>query len=427
MSDGYSFDMDEKQSDEISILAARVFTPRTPISTRDLFAGRWEKLTQLADAVSQPGLHVIIYGERGVGKTSLANIIQPLLLAFDDMRQQASSDSVRPVIKVNAVDGDTFATLWTRAFDEIWWEKDRPQFGFRAISGKETIQLREALSLPDELTTDHVRRTLSLLPGSVFIFDEYDRMPKTSANMNTDLVKTLSDFAVETTIVLVGVANTIDSLVENHASISRSLIQIQLPRMRPHELEEIIQKGEDALGMRFDDDAKGHIVRMSQGLPHYTHLVSQFSVREACKRLSTTVTTEHVQRAFQTAAEQSLQTVRERFSKAVHSAHKDSLYGDVLLACAIAAANTTDEAGYFQAADVEKPLRMILSGRKVQISTYNRHLGEFCEPKRGCVLQRSGPPRGYRYRFSDPLVPPYVIMTGINRGTLPDKTWLMVD
>src|ERR1017187_1498602 len=61
----------------LSAAAGKVLQPRTPITNRELFAGRWSQLTTVADAVAQPGLHVAIYGERGVGKTSLANVVKP--------------------------------------------------------------------------------------------------------------------------------------------------------------------------------------------------------------------------------------------------------------------------------------------------------------------------------------------------------------
>src|SRR5690349_10398978 len=73
---------------ELSLAAANAFQPRTPITTKELFAGRWNQMTTLADAVSQPGLHVVIYGERGVGKTSLANVVKPLISVLLDGQQR---------------------------------------------------------------------------------------------------------------------------------------------------------------------------------------------------------------------------------------------------------------------------------------------------------------------------------------------------
>jgi replication-associated recombination protein RarA len=80
-----------EQADKLDISASQTFRPRTPIATRDLFAGRWGQIKTLADAVSQSGLHVVIYGERGVGKTSLSNVIKPIIQAFDEDKQGHAS------------------------------------------------------------------------------------------------------------------------------------------------------------------------------------------------------------------------------------------------------------------------------------------------------------------------------------------------
>src|SRR5271168_2712118 len=59
-----------------SLIAKKVFTPATPISRKALFAGRHEQLTQAIGVMSQPGQHAIVFGERGVGKTSLVSVLQ---------------------------------------------------------------------------------------------------------------------------------------------------------------------------------------------------------------------------------------------------------------------------------------------------------------------------------------------------------------
>ena len=49
------------------------FSPGAPIKEQQMFAGREAEARTLVDAVLQRGRHAIVYGERGVGKTSLAN------------------------------------------------------------------------------------------------------------------------------------------------------------------------------------------------------------------------------------------------------------------------------------------------------------------------------------------------------------------
>src|ERR1700733_13370267 len=50
------------------------FSPSAPIDRRDVFAGRRDQLAALYTVMRQRGQHAVIYGERGVGKTSLASI-----------------------------------------------------------------------------------------------------------------------------------------------------------------------------------------------------------------------------------------------------------------------------------------------------------------------------------------------------------------
>ena len=75
---------DASDFEDLVARATTVFQPRTPITTRELFAGRWSELMAVVDAVNQVGLHAVIFGERGVGKTSLANVIAPTIFAVDD-------------------------------------------------------------------------------------------------------------------------------------------------------------------------------------------------------------------------------------------------------------------------------------------------------------------------------------------------------
>ena len=65
---------------------AQAFTPSAPIDDLELFAGRLQQVQVVVNAVVQKGQHVALYGERGVGKTSLANILGDLFNAPDDRR-----------------------------------------------------------------------------------------------------------------------------------------------------------------------------------------------------------------------------------------------------------------------------------------------------------------------------------------------------
>lgn len=393
----------------LDLLASKTFRPRTPIATRDLFAGRWDQITTLIDAVNQAGLHPVIYGERGVGKTSLSNVIGPIVATFD---QEDPTRGQRLVIKTIASSDDTFSSLWHSLFSQITWKDNRPVYG--VLPGSKAPQpLRKAFNLGDVLTVDDVRKVVSMMPGAVYIIDEFDRAAHKASKNFTDLMKALSDFGVECTVILVGVAETIDALMSDHASISRALVQVLLPRMRPEELREILTKAEESLKIKFSVEAASLIVNLSQGLPHYTHLLGLHSVRMSAARQMDQIERDAVFDALKEAVRQAQQTVTEKHTKATRSAHRDALYKHVLLGCALAATHSRDALGYFNPGSVAGPLSRILN-RPVQIAAFSHHLSEFCAPKRAEVLERTGQQRNYRFRFRDPLLVPFVLMDAMN-------------
>jgi hypothetical protein len=124
--------------------------------------------------------------------------------------------------------------------------------------------------------------------------------------------------------------------------------------------------------------------------------------------LSRLVDLQDVHKSFENAVEQAVQSIQQVYLKAIHSAYKDALYEQVILACAAASSSAKDALGYFHPADVVAPLAHILKRPNVKIATFPKHITEFCVKERRPVLERSGIPRAFKFRFIDPLLPPYI-------------------
>ncbi len=70
-----------KTADDWRVLgyeATEVFSPSAPVDESDLFAGRVPQLRKMIDGVFERGKHAVLFGERGVGKTSLAKVFHKL-------------------------------------------------------------------------------------------------------------------------------------------------------------------------------------------------------------------------------------------------------------------------------------------------------------------------------------------------------------
>jgi Cdc6-like AAA superfamily ATPase len=370
------------------------FTPSAPIDKRTLFAGRFDQLRDAVTAVSQKGQHAVIYGERGVGKTSLANVV------YETFGDQVNKPACGPI---NCDESMTFSSLWHAAFREMY------------LPGDKTLDSQA----PADIRPDDVRHILQGIKKTVIVFDEVDRIgDRTATTKLADCIKNLSDHGIDTTIVLVGVADSVDTLIAEHVSIERNLKQIPMPRMSGNELKEVICNGSKICGMAIRDEAANQILALSQGLPHYTHLLALNAFQDAVERGSADVCERDVDTAIRRALKTAQHSVVSGYHKAVTSPRRDNLYAQVLLACAMA---ETDSLGFFYAGSVRDPMSKIM-GRPYEIPTFSQHMKAFCTLDRGPILSRTGLKRRYRFRFVNPLMQPYVIMNGLTSGLIrPDQ------
>lgn len=398
--------MTPEEQKRLGFEAGRVFTPAAPIDEKTLFAGRKEQLRKVVDTVNQRGQHAIIFGERGVGKTSMANVLSSSITAGI------------PVLAphVNCDSKDTHSSLWLKVLSEIQLSREIRPAGFGTEPSVTVTNPAE--NLPKTLTAEDVRRVLiRLSQGAILllIIDEFDRLSDPSdRRMFADTIKTLSDHSVGATVVLVGVADTVEQLIGEHQSVERALVQIPMPRMSVGELEEIVKTGLSRLEMEIEPEALVHISSLSQGLPHYTHLLGLHAARRAIDRGELRVTLSDVDSAIKVALDQAQQSVRGLYNKAIRSPRKESLYAQVLLACAL---SETDELGYFPAGAVKAPMSKLMK-KPYDIPSFSRHLYDFCEAKRGPVLEKIGGKRTFRFRFINPLMQPFVTMRGLRDGLI---------
>lgn len=369
---------------------ARVFTPGAPVVSRDLFAGRVTQVLDITMAIAQPGKHVLLYGERGVGKTSLANVLSEFLAPISGANETTA--------RVNCTSQDNFYSIWAKAFREL---------------NLEVPDSWSAHRLPDP---DEVRSFLGKVrPPAIVIFDEFDRIEDDDAlSLMADTIKAMSDHVVATKLVIVGVADSIDQLIGEHESVQRAIEEIAMPRMDTDELISIIDTGLSVVGMQIRDSARRRIGKLAEGLPHYVHLLMLESAQRAVADDRLLVTNADVSKAIEVAVQR--HSLLKEYSTAIQSSRRDNLFSRVLISCALAEKNRL---GYFTAGSVREPMSRIM-GKPYEIPAFAPHLKAFTELDRGCVLKREGVERRYTYRFRNPLLQPFTVLTALAEGTLPD-------
>ncbi len=377
-----------------------------PIDEEDLFAGRATEIRKILETVLSRSKHAVLFGERGVGKTSLSNIFWKrfgrTLKNFIVARVQAGPD-------------DTFSSLWIRALEELHAS---------GVNAGQADHVQFATNF-ETVTPSQVRRELqkcgtNALP--IIIIDEYNEIVDAAAKrLTANLIKEFYDFTVTSTVVIVGVAENISELIEDHASIGRALVQVPLSRMSDAELKEIIQKRAGRTVMSFSGDATWTIVALSRGLPYFTQTLSKYAALHAIADRRVVVTNSDVEASMERFIEETEATFKEAYRTATRS-NQDSFFQQSLLACALA---ETDDEGFFTANDVVEPYSAIMQGKK-RIAHFEKHLRRFSSEEGGNILIKRGGDRQQTFRFTDPMMQPYVIIRGIQSKMIDDTAKTMI-
>ena len=127
--------MDEFESKSFDV--SLVFSPASPIKKVDLFSGREHNLDRVIDAIFSAGQHCMIYGERGVGKTSLVNILEDVLTP--------RSSSKMAFARVNCEGEYNFSTVWFKILDRIKFTDEKEGIGFIADKKQQILSLKDCL------------------------------------------------------------------------------------------------------------------------------------------------------------------------------------------------------------------------------------------------------------------------------------------
>lgn len=374
------------------------------------------EIESVMTGVQERGQHIVIYGERGVGKTSLAYIARALFV---------DSSPTNLVVRVQCADGDSFTDVWTQFFRAFRSEIESLERTLR-IDSQDIVERVETILLyadTENLRPYDVVDAIKIIAskfGLLVIIDEFDRLGGwTNTSPFSDLIKSLSDDLVAATLLIVGVADNIEGLIQGHLSIVRNIRQVAMPRMSESELAEILVEGYKAYSEKIgqslicEDDAAASVARISQGFPYYTHLLGGAAGSVAIRSDKNTVSKLTVLSAMVRAVDDTSHAIRSSYTEAI-SARAGAQIEPTLLACAMA---PPDDLGYFSSRDVAEALTANV-GQHRGPGHVNSHLKRFASEPLWLLEEKRRGERSVRYRFRDPLMKPFVLIKGFESGAL---------
>ena len=260
--------LDRKASSGLAAVRLRLtsaYTPSQPVTDRRLFAGRTEILTTLIRSIEDERLHTIVYGERGIGKTSLLHILA-----------QAAREARYLVAYVPCGAASTFDETFRAVAAGV-------PLLFHSGYGPTSAEGERGATLADLLP----ERPVSMRLASEFcaqvvgtrvlvILDEFDRCESAEFRANiAEFLKNLSDRSVRVQLVIAGVAANLSELMDQGPKMQRNILALPVPKMTSEEIRELVDNGEAMSGLRFDEKAADFIVAVANGLPYIASLLSQ--------------------------------------------------------------------------------------------------------------------------------------------------------
>jgi Cdc6-like AAA superfamily ATPase len=262
--------LDPKSADQYALVRSRLrnaYTPAQPVTDRKMFAGRRKILAALIRSIEDQRLHTVIYGERGIGKTSLLQVLAKAA-------QQARYLVVYVTCGARSEFDETFRAI--AASIPLMYHS---AYGPTSVEGERGDTLASLLS-SETVTVSSASDALSKIEGTrvLVILDEYDRAVSEDFRRSiAELLKSLSDQAVRVQVLVAGVAANLTELVANVPSIQRNVFALRIPKMTPEEIHNIVKNGERVSDVHFEDAAIHAIIARSMGFPYLASLISHRS------------------------------------------------------------------------------------------------------------------------------------------------------
>jgi Cdc6-like AAA superfamily ATPase len=363
------------------------YTPSLPVTDQRMFAGRTEVLTGLIGAIEEQRLHTVLYGERGIGKTSLLHVLE-----------QSAREARYLVVYLSCGAGSSFDEIFRSVASGI-------PLLFHSGYGPTSTESERGATFADLLTSAPVSvrlasEMLSHVVGTrvLVILDEFDRCESAEFRQAiAELLKNLSDRSVRVQVVIAGVASNVTELVEYIPSIQRSVAALPVPDMSAAEIRQLVVNGEEASGVSFESAAIGMIVSVAKGLPYLASLLCHHASHLAIEQGRMSVKLEDVNAAVTEA----LQEFEARTGKRSRAQIGICLRDTSLETLGVIASAAQFTGGRFNLDDIAA-----VAGGAEEAGKF-RAVAESLVAKR-LLLEAAEDEDGRFYSFVDESVPPYL-------------------
>jgi AAA ATPase domain len=361
-----------------------VFTPTRPQRSFRRLVGRKQELRRILETIAESRGHVVLYGDRGRGKTSLVNLVASSARRsghavaryscsngsnFDEIIRGLARDLPRALLAAPAVESGKFD-------------------GCEAALPVTEIQPRDVAQLHNRLSGGNL----------LFVIDEFDRVLDSATRTRlADTIKQVSDRGSPLSFLIIGVSDSLEELLGRHPSIQRSVVGVPLPLLSDREVHEVLDIGATDAGLGYPRPICDRIAHVACGSPYVVQLLALRTGERALARGAGAVDGDDFRGAIEQAAAEMDPRVKSLYEQVTHGG-MDYGMKELLLATA---RSPHDGFARFLVRDVDGELRM--GGQPIHQARWARLL------EGGAVRSSYGAGLGL-HTFAEPLLLHYVLL-----------------
>lgn len=286
------------------------FHPASEIRDPTYFIGRKNEISDAIKALRETGSFLSIWGNRGVGKSSIARQIQIIAEGKNNyLPKQLGLQRLLPEKGFNFITHMVFCDKFTKNIQDLigrivqgdqhspslfTYTKDGERLkktfeksttinggfntGIAKIDGhseeKQTYESSHSSEIIQQFKTllGQVRANNQNRTGLLIIIDEFDVLHDISGF--SSLIKSCSDNFIK--FCIAGISSDLRALLGDHASITRQIRSIKINSMTSEELGSIIDRTENIIQpYGFETSLIEEITKMSEGFPYFVHLLGR--------------------------------------------------------------------------------------------------------------------------------------------------------
>lgn len=389
------------------------FTPHQPVRAYELLLGREREVQEMIEYLTTPGLNVLVFGDRGVGKSSISNIVghvfEKEFREFKVIRKRCDNEtSFQAIVEdpLNEVGIDITsggAPLPRRNWDlgsivptplgspeEAWTEKSENAVETTVENSRQFDRAASPAWVAKHISQEKI----------LYILDEVDLIASDEVRKKlAQLVRFVSDDTESRfKFLIVGIAKTAANLTAGHKTVQRCLREIPLERLESAHIRQIVANGAKRCRFEFTAEALDHIAKLSNGFPYFTHLIALKAAEDAVVEDRDLIEFHHVECARHRAVADAEGVLRDTYINAVRDDGKNE-YRKILYAAALASSD------YLTAAELLNAYNSVWNQQlsASQLGPYLRRLAS----EEDCVSVFKRLVSGV-YQFSDPRMASYI-------------------